>query len=321
MVKKIVLKLKSIKYSGDSIGDDIRIEVDILSQFLRVDKKVKINTTVQINEEIGSFETEQRLFLADLQIIVIEKDLLFNDIGKIDKNIKIDTNTKEPHKFVYEVQIKETRSVLGKVWGKSVGYFEITLEASVTDATKYIPEESDGWLMVKIDGIKSTVALPAYLKVRVDRIDSKREYFTILEGVYRGKSASVKLKTDGSSQFVSDIQHQTEVYATYSISRKTFTLKNKKYKTVDYPNLQWKKGLYDIEIPDAPHRGRLNNTIKRAATWFRVGHSGDRYLHTGQRSLGCITVIENDRWLEIYNILIKARKDDFTSVGIIEVID
>ena len=52
-----------------------------------------------------------------------------------------------------------------------------------------------------------------------------------------------------------------------------------------------------------------------------MGHIGDRYLHTGQRSLGCITIIENARWLEIYNILIKARKNDFVSVGVIEVID
>ena len=34
---------------------------------------------------------------------------------------------------------------------------------------------------------------------------------------------------------------------------KIFTLKGKKYETVDYSASQWRKGLYDIEIPDAPH--------------------------------------------------------------------
>ena len=321
MLKSIQLKLSKIKYSGDSVGDDMRVKVELLDKFLITDKRIKRGTTVDINKEVGKFSTDMKLFLANIRIFLIEKDILFNDIGSIEGNIKINTDNTESQKFVYKVEIKETRSILGKVLGKSVANFEITLEATVTDTVKYIPEENDGWLVINIKGSKSVESLPAYLKVRVDRTDEKREYFTILEGSYRGKVASVKLKTDGSSQFVSDISHEPEIYATYSISKKIFTLKGKKYETVDYSASQWRKGLYDIEIPDAPHGDRLNNTIKRASTWFRVGHIGDRYLHTGQRSLGCITIIENARWLEIYNILIKARKNDFVSVGVIEVID
>jgi len=44
-------------------------------------------------------------------------------------------------------------------------------------------------------------------------------------------------------------------------------------------------------------------------------------LHTGSRSLGCITIVDTERWMEIYNALIKARKGDFMSVGVLEVID
>ena len=111
--------------------------------------------------------------------------------------------------------------------------------------------------------------------------------------------------------------------AKYSISQKTFILNGKKYKTTDYPETPWEKGLYDIEIPDAPHKGGGNylNQSKRARTWFRIGHNGERYLHAGGFSLGCITVIEANRWTEIYDNLIKARKGDFMSVGILEVID
>ena len=59
----------------------------------------------------------------------------------------------------------------------------------------------------------------------------------------------------------------------------------------------------------------------RGTVWFRISHSGERYLHPGMVSAGCISVTETKRWMEIYNTLIKARKGDFMSVGTFEVID
>lgn len=322
MSKIINLKLSKIKYSGGSIGDDICIEIEILNKVLRIDKKIKIGTTVEINKEIGKFKIDQNLFSSNnIHIVIIEKDLLFNDVGSINDTIKINTNIAKPQELVYKIEIKETRSILGKIWGKSTAVFEIVLEAIIADAFQYIPNEGDGWLRVRIEDSKIIESLPAYLKVRIDDTDNKREYFTILEGMHRGKRASVMLRKDGSTQFISNIQHETIVYATYSISKKIFTLKGKKYKTTDYQGAHWGKGLYDIEIPDAPHRGGLYYNIEKATTWFRIGHTGDKYLHTGRISLGCITITENNRWVEIYNTLIKARKDDFISVGVLEVID
>lgn len=93
MTKFIQLKFSKIEYSGDSIGDDIRIEIEILNQFLRVDRTIKVDTTAEINREIGEFKTDQNSFEASARITVIEKDLLFNDIGSIDGNIKVDTAT------------------------------------------------------------------------------------------------------------------------------------------------------------------------------------------------------------------------------------
>lgn len=37
MVKSIKLKLLKIKYNGDSIGDDIRAEIEILGKFSRIE--------------------------------------------------------------------------------------------------------------------------------------------------------------------------------------------------------------------------------------------------------------------------------------------
>ena len=81
MLNSIQLKLSKIKYGGDSIGRDIRVEVEVLGKFLRIDKRIKAGTTAEINREAGRFETDRGLFQADVLITVIERDLLFNDVG------------------------------------------------------------------------------------------------------------------------------------------------------------------------------------------------------------------------------------------------
>lgn len=323
MIKSIQLKLLKIKYSGDSVGDDIRAEVEALGKFLRVDKRIKVGTVVEINQEIGRFETDQKLFSAEVSITVIEKDMLFNDIGSIKGSIKVDTTITHPRQFVFKAQIKETRSVLGKIWGNKTADFEITLEAVAEDAIKYVSDDDDGWVEAVIENKHAKDSLPAYLKVKIERADAKQEYIRILEGPYRGKMASVEFKNDGSSKFITKINHKPMARATYSISKKIFILNGKKYNTVDYPESLWKKGLYDIEMPDYPHRGGRNylNESERAMTWFKIGHDSEKYLHTGGRSLGCITIVETKHWMEIYSALIKARKSDFISVGVLEVVD
>ena len=97
----------------------------------------------------------------------------------------------------------------------------------------------------------------------------------------------------------------------------------KKYIAVDYPNAVWTKGIYDIEIPDYPHAGGLNyqTSAAHATIWFRISHDNDRYLHTGNGSLGCITIIEKNRWEELFSSLISARKGDGISIGILKIID
>lgn len=77
MTKHIRLKLSRIKYTGDSIGDDIRVEIEVLGKFLRIDKRMKTGTTAVMNREVGRFETDRGLFQAEILITVMEKDLLF----------------------------------------------------------------------------------------------------------------------------------------------------------------------------------------------------------------------------------------------------
>lgn len=323
MLKTIILKLTNIRYYGDSIGDDIRVELEILGKLLRIDKKIKAGTSVAIGQDIGIFESDQKIFKTIAHITVIEKDILFNDQGSTQGMIRVDMSLEKSQRFTFDVKVEETRSIFGKQWGKKTALFTLTLEAIVSDSLRCVRDEGDGWLKVVRDDTKSIVELPAFLQVKTDRTDGKREYFTILEGPYRGTQASVKLNDDGSSQFIANIVHEPLIQAQYSISKKLFLLNGRKYRTTDYPESKWKKGFYDIEIPDYAHPGgvRYLDEAKRAKVWFKIGHGGERYLHTGSRSLGCITIVERKRWMLIYNALIKARKGDFMSVGILEVID
>lgn len=322
MNKFIELKFSEIKYSGDSIGDDICVEIEVAGRFLRVDWRINAGATLKINKEICQLETDQKLFMTNARIAVIEKDALFNDVGSIDNDIIIDTSVTRPQKFIYSVRIKEARSSSRKSSGKSTAIFEIIIEARITNAIRYVPDDGGGWLLVMIEDDKSKKSLAAYTKVKIERIKNRRVFFTILEGPYREKLASVKLRNDDSSRLTSGIEHGPAASGVYSISKRTFTLNGKTYTSVDYKDLPWEKGLYDIEIPDAPHsvHGRYAEA-KRPTVWFRIGHSGDKYLHAGSHSLGCITIIETTRWMEIYNVLIRARKSDLMSVGVLEVVE
>lgn len=328
MLKSIQLNLSKIKYSGGSIGDDIRIEIEVLGKFLRIDKKIKVGVMAEINREVGRFETDRGLFQADVLATVIDKDLLFSDIGNIKGGLKINTAIVKPQEFVFEIQVKETRSKSGKPWGAKTAIFEITLEASVIDTILYVSFEStkNGWVWARKEDDKNKINLPAYLKVRLESQDGKRQYFTILEGAWRGTKASIEIQKDGTSYLEPTNNQIGPVHLLYSRSRKTLKFKNKTYKVRGYKNDSepWKNILYKIEIPDYYHEGGryYSDRAKLAPIWFKTAHpSGNRYVHPGTYSLGCITLIEIERWDELCKILIRARKGDNESIGVLEVAD
>jgi len=73
------------------------------------------------------------------------------------------------------------------------------IELAVTPAVKAIPEGDNGWLIVKHDlSAKGDQAggtyppLPQFLKIEVYKSEGGREFFTILEGKRKGKTASVR---------------------------------------------------------------------------------------------------------------------------------
>lgn len=327
MLKFIQLKLVKIKYKGESIGDDIRVEIEALGKFLRVDKTIKFGTTSEINKEVGNFETEEKIFKINTKITVIEKDFLFSDVSNIEKQIKVDVANEKPQQFSCKIEIKETRSILGIIWGKKTAIFEVTLEAKVFDSFLYVSLKStkNGWIQARKEIDKKSIDLPAFLKIRLEKQDNKFQYFTIWEGENKGIKAYMKFQEDGTSFFEPTNHHTGPVYLIYSLSQKTLKFKNNIYKLKEYKNdpHPWKKTLYDVKIADFYHGfGRYYLPISNLATvWFKTTHPDDaRYVHPGSNSFGCVTLTEIERWDELCKILLKARKDDY-NIGILEVID
>ncbi len=320
MTKIIKVRLVSIRYEGDTIGNDIVVKVNSPGFFKGSgeEKKVKRGRNNLVNKEVGQFVIDQKELIIPLRINVTEKDLRFSDIGKVKAKIKVNLKSVLPQKSIQKVEVKERRRSVTK----AKATFYITLEILVIETIRYVAHIDQGWLTVKNENSGPAFSIPEFLNVQLYHVDETREYFSVIEGQLRGTKASVKLDNDGSSFLITRSEHTKPVNLTYSTRKKTLKIGSSVFITKDYPSMPWKKGLYDIEIPDAPHRGGQSYPeAKYAVTWFRVGHDGERYIHTGRNSLGCITVTERERWDELYNVLIRARSGDKVSVGILEVTD
>lgn len=140
MSKIIILELTDIRYSGKSIGDDIRIEIDVLGGTIQFNTKLKRNESVQPNLRIGTVKIFQKTKTIPLAIRVIEHDVLFPDKGGIKTSLKINPGMPFPQTFVHAVEVKEFRGFPTK----SIALFEIIIEANIAHAgKKRIPTVDD----------------------------------------------------------------------------------------------------------------------------------------------------------------------------------
>lgn len=188
--------------------------------------------------------------------------------------------------------------------------------------------DGQGWLTVVHEDGRQSPALPQGLEVMVERESEDREYFRIVEGIHRGRRASVKLPpTSGGCSFRPSYLMRAAPRrppALLRLDAKTNTLwyAGGRSAEVAFPiGNPIPEGTWDIEIPDEVHSrsGGYLAQSRYATTWFRIGHDGDRFLHPGSVTAGCATVTDVDLWTEIYDYLIFARAGDLLSVGRMEV--
>ncbi len=321
MTKLIQLSLSKVKYAGDSIGDDIRIEIDCLNHSLDVNRQIKNGSEIVVNAPVGTFFTDQLQFSFPLSVKVIERDLLFNDVGTATRDFKIDVRNTTPQFLMVPIEVRELRNY----HTKKTARFDLIFEAKVGDALAYVAFTNQGWFTGKYTTTNHIVDLVSHLQIRIERYGAERDYFQIVEGPLRGKRASL-MREEKVVHFTSENPHTGPVRLVYSRSQKTLTFGEQVYKMKDYPTdpNPWRKGLHDIEIADYSHepgRSYLNRAAL-ALVWFKVSHpDGNRYLHVGAFSLGCMTLTEVERWDELCKILLKARKGDGRNIGTVEVVD
>src|SRR3989338_11110598 len=177
-------------------GDDIRIEIDCLNHSVDVNKKIKHGSEMTLNIPVGSFTTDRYSFSLPLVVKVMERDLIYNDVGSAEKEVKVDVTAATPQHATVSIAIEETRNY--KTKKKAV--FEITFEAKVTETVSYLdPAHSKGGWTVVLSDAKKRVSLPDYIMVRLERQTPQRQYFKILEGgeELRGRKASVQIEPNG----------------------------------------------------------------------------------------------------------------------------
>ena len=151
------------------------------------------------------------------------------------------------------------------------------------------------------------------------KIKDGRDHFKILEGKLKGKIMSVRKKSKTHSYLLDNIYHEQAAELIFEQEGKLLIVKG----LGTYSNIAMKTsnlipfGTYDLELPWEIHP-IARRYSGYAMTWFRIGNEGDRFLHTGSVSLGCITVKDTEKWTEIYNFLIRRRKDN-SSVGTIRI--
>ena len=165
-------------------------------------------------------------------------------------------------------------------------------------SVSYIAKTIDYWLRVQIDG--GSVVSVAY-GLKIQRIGAKngREYFTILEGVHKGKTASIG-STGAGAYFTTSIHHSPAANIKFDLKTQSLTLSG--IGTVNAFSggghggfTPVAAGVYDLAIPAYPSaqtRAAYSKWCTHHNLWFRIGTSttGSRFLHPGAISDGCVTV-------------------------------
>jgi hypothetical protein len=197
---------------------------------------------------------------------------------------------------------------------------------------RYVLPQNDAWLLVRPDNGGANFSIPSYLELDLTgtRTEAgiKRDFFTILEGVHRGRKASVRWDGNKSNLSTAPFAYMGAAALLLDKNRMTLTYPGGVATVVDLSNNPIPNGLHPVQIPDFPHEGgNYYLAQSRLATcWFFLGvgvavndNSGrDRYLHAGSGSAGCVTM-DARNWTAIYRHIIARRRGNNRDVGTLTV--
>lgn len=231
-------------------------------------------------------------------------------------------------------QVQDLREIVDKLQYLQLRGGDVGLQYGIGDllsVKKYVPVTADGWMLVIMAGTRT--ALPSGLAVTITSQSASREFGIIEEGLYSGKTFDI---SQGNLNSIAE--RKSNVVAVFDAAPSPVVIGDKTYDrrlTISWtengasksagpfpsmtdPANPISAGTHDIEIADFPHD--LGKPYGEFGTvWFRIGHRGDRYIHPGHLSEGCVTCAPNN-WPVIYKVLNYGRLGDGKSVGKLKVI-
>lgn len=190
-----------------------------------------------------------------------------------------------------------------------------------------IGDTKDGFLNVKLEPSGTIISLPFMTRVEFIKTENGRDYFKIIENVYKGKIASVKRPSVSKSHLSDKCRYTGGICCTFTIMEDKLKVPGVgEFHAVTSLEEPIKEGCYPILLPKFPHKraDRYIGESKYRRAWFKLGGTKDFFLHVGMRSLGCVTVYAYSpnnagTWDRIYKKLMSHRRND-KEVGTLKVI-
>jgi hypothetical protein len=203
----------------------------------------------------------------------------------------------------------------------------------------------DGWMQARV-GSNRLVPLAKYTKVTILASTDGRTSFKVMDGPAMGQTLSMAdrnvveyLGTTGPTQSPATI---VVTYGKYTegwvsearggqkLDQQLATLQVSGITAQVTMNSVWDgkffplpAGEYSVLVPDAPHNKNMTRfyrtaepTLRYDQVWFpiKVGDNS-RYVHVGNLSDGCTTVLDLSAWAKIEEALISHRSLDGRSVA------
>jgi len=203
----------------------------------------------------------------------------------------------------------------------------------------------DGWLQVR-QGAGGLMSLTKYTKLR--RIESRlgRTFFEVMDGSLRGQVVSLsdahaaefvgsKAPDAAPARIVVTYGRYTEGWVSAArggerLDQQMATLEVAGIRVAVTMNSVWggkftpiPAGQYAVSVPDAPHKQNMTRFYRTLApglkfdqVWFPIRYGDNsRFVHVGNLSEGCVTVLDLERWPDIHEALISHRSGDGTIVA------
>ena len=204
-----------------------------------------------------------------------------------------------------------------------------------------------GWLRILTHANKDAF-LPEYTKVQILDIKNMRVYFKVLDGTNQGMLASLKelnakeylgRKAPVPSGVIITVKYgevkkimsiaygrafiqQTASLSVAGISAQVTLLTKPDSGPDRYTPIP--VGMYNVGLPTPTHdknmtsqyRTRVQHDLRADQIWFPIEYGNNsRFIHLGNISEGCVTVMSIDKWNAIYQAIISHRVLNTNRVG------